>query len=245
MRFTVLTLFPKIIEAYLDEGVIGRAVSKGLVVVEATNIRDFATDKYRTVDDQPFGGGAGMVMKPEPIAAAFDAAGPADRRVLLAPSGRKFTQADAEAWAQLETVQLLCGRYEGIDQRVVDHYVDDVVSVGDYVLSGGELAALVVLDATLRLVPGVLGNSASARHESFSEGLLEHPHYTRPADWRGTAVPEVLLSGHHAKIDVWRRRESLRRTALTRPDLLRTAPLTAAEEGFLSSLELGWEDEES
>lgn len=239
MRFVVLTLFPDFIRAYAADGVLGRAVEQGVVTVEAVDIREHTTDKYRSVDDVPFGGGAGMVMKPEPVARAIEAAGPVARRVLLTPSGRAFTQADAVAWSKLDSLLLLCGRYEGVDGRIEDDFVDDAVSIGDYVLSGGELGALVVLDATMRLLPGVLGNAESLDHESYTEGLLEHPHYTRPADWRGRPVPEVLLSGHHARIADWRRRASLQRTARLRPDLLKTASLTPRDERIL--LELGFE----
>lgn len=239
MRFVVLTLFPDVVRAYAAVGVLGKAVERGAVEVEAVDIRDFTDDKYRSVDDEPFGGGAGMVMKPEPVARAIEAAGPVDRRVMLTPSGRPFTQADAVEWSKLDSLLLLCGRYEGIDQRIRDEYVDDAVSIGDYVLSGGELGALVVLDATMRLRPGVLGNADSLAHESYNEGLLEHPHYTRPADWRGKGVPDVLLSGHHARVAEWRRRASLQRTARLRPDLLKTASLTPQDERFLLDLESG------
>ena len=236
LRFTVLTLFPEIIDAYANAGVVGRAVRKGQLGVNALDLRSFSTDRYRSVDDTPFGGGAGMVMSPEPVAQAIEAAGPASRRILLSASARPFTQADAEAWAGADHIVLLCGRYEGIDARVTDRYMDDAVSIGDYVLSGGELAALVVLDAVARLVPGVLGNAKSAIHDSYSSGLLEHPHYTRPSVWRGEAVPSVLLSGHHARIAEWRRRASLQRTALLRPDLLNAVKLTASEQRALHDL---------
>lgn len=233
MRFVVLTLFPEVVTTYAATGVLGRAVEREQVAVEAVDIRDFTDDRYRSVDDEPFGGGAGMVMKPEPLARAIESAGPVERRVLLTASGRPFTQADAVAWSKLDSLLLICGRYEGVDQRIRDRYVDDAVSIGDYVLSGGELGALVVLDATMRLRPGVLGNAESLATESYNEGLLEHPHYTRPAEWRGVGVPEVLLSGHHARIAEWRRRASLRRTVRLRPDLLKSASLTPRDERFL------------
>lgn len=220
MRFTVLTLFPEIVHGYIASGVIGRAIRKGLLQVDTLDIREFTTDKHRSADDVPFGGGAGMVLKPEPVARAIEAAGPASRRVLLSASARPFKQADAESWADMDHLVLLCGRYEGVDARVTDRYMDDSVAIGDYVLSGGELGALVVMDATARLVPGVLGNAASAVDESYSSGLLEHPHFTRPAVWRGESVPEVLLSGHHARIAAWRHQASLQRTRALRPDLL-------------------------
>lgn len=229
MRFTVLTLFPEIVRGYVEHGVIGRAVRRGLLTVEAVDIRDYTTDRHRSADDVPFGGGAGMVLKAEPVARAIEAAGPASRRVLLSASARPFEQRDAEAWSGLDHVVLLCGRYEGVDARVTDRYMDDSVAIGDYVLSGGELGALVVMDATARLVPGVLGNAASAVDESYSSGLLEHPHFTRPAVWRGEAVPQVLLSGHHARIAQWRREASRQRTAALRPDLLAAADEAGAD----------------
>lgn len=238
MRFSVLTIFPEIIDTYGAVGMLGRAQARGLMELTAINIREHATNRHRSVDDVPFGGGAGMVMTPEPIARAFDVTPPVARRILLAPHGRPFRQADAEALAQLESVQLLCGRYEGIDERVIERYIDDVISLGDFVLTGGELAALAVVDATARLLPGVLGNAQSAAEESFSsEGLLEHPHYTRPATWRGEPIPEVLLSGHHARITAWRRAASIHRTLKHRPELLDSANLTAAERRSLSSEE--------
>jgi len=233
VRFTVATLFPDLITHYVSQGVIGRAVENDRVDVSTVDIREFTTDRYRTVDDVPFGGGAGMVLKPEPVAQAIESVGPVDRRILLTPSGRPFRQADAQAWSRLSSVLLVCGRYEGVDQRIRDEFVDDAVSIGDYVLSGGELGALVVLDATLRLVPGVLGNAESTREESYSDGLLEHPHYTRPAEWRGREVPEVLLSGHHARIAEWRRLASLKRTAQIRPDLINEASLTPVDKEYL------------
>ncbi len=244
-RVVVLTLFPDVVRTYASTGVIGRAVERGLATIDAVDIRDYTTDKHRSADDVPFGGGAGMVMKPEPVASAVEAVGPVDRRVFVTPSGRPFTQADAVAWSELDSLLLLCGRYEGVDERVVEAHFDDAVSIGDYVISGGELAALVIADATLRLVPGVLGNAESAEHESFSGGLLEHPHYTRPATWRGVEVPPVLLSGHHARIERWRREASLRRTAERRPDLLATAGLSAADREFVAALGADVESEVS
>lgn len=228
-RYTVLTLFPEIIRAYTEVGVVGRAVKRGLATVDTVDIRDFTDDRHRSVDDVPFGGGAGMVMKPEPVARAIEHVGQVDARILLTPSGRPFAQADARRWAACGSLLFLCGRYEGVDGRVAQRYIDDEVSIGDYVLSGGELAALVVIDAVMRLVPGVLGNAESAEHESFSSGLLEHPHYTRPAEWRGMAVPPVLLSGHHGQIETWRRAKALLRTARFRPDMLASVDLTVAE----------------
>ncbi|MBV72301.1 MAG: tRNA (guanosine(37)-N1)-methyltransferase TrmD [Myxococcales bacterium] len=235
MRFVVATLFPELVNNYVKQGVVGRAVNKGIVGVETIDIRSFSTNKHRTVDDIPFGGGAGMVLMPEPVAQAIESAGTMSRTVLLTPSGRQFRQADAEAWSQLDSILLVCGRYEGIDQRIRDDFVDDAISIGDYVLSGGELGALVVLDATLRLVPGVLGNAQSVQSESYSDSLLEHPHYTRPAQWRGRDVPQVLLSGHHGKIAEWRRLKALQRTAALRPDLLKEACLTRKEKAQLAN----------
>ena len=229
ISITVLTLFPELIENYIAFGVIGRASKNNVASVSAVDIRDFTEDKHRTVDDVPFGGGAGMVLKAEPLAKAMESVGATGHRVLLSPSGRPFTQADAIRWSSLDALTLVCGRYEGVDERFRQQYVDDVVSIGDYVLSGGELGALVVLDATLRFVPGVLGNRESLEQESFSDGLLEHPQYTRPASWRGWDVPEVLLSGHHQNIAQLRREASVNQTALHRPDLLDKAALTAAE----------------
>lgn len=244
-RYAVLTLFPSIIDAYTGVGVIGRAVREGRASVQAHDIRQFATGPYRGVDDVPFGGGAGMVMQPEPIARAIEAAGPVQRRVLLAAGGRPFRQADAEAWARLDSMLFLCGRYEGVDARIEAEYMDDVISIGDYVLSGGELPALVVIDAIMRLLPGVLGNAESAVEESYHGGLLEFPHYTRPAEWRGRPVPPVLLSGHHGKVAAWRRQRAIARTHALRPDLLASADLTAAEREFLLALKGGASTEKS
>lgn len=233
IHITVLTLFPELIENYVAYGVIGRACREGKTVINTVDIRDFSTDKHRTVDDLPFGGGAGMVLKAEPLALAMESVPSPGHRVLLAPSGRPFTQRDAVEWSSLDALTLVCGRYEGVDERFADEYIDDAVSIGDYVLSGGELGALVVLDAALRNVPGVLGNRESLDFESFSEGVLEHPQYTRPASWRGQGVPEVLLSGHHRRIEEWRRKTSLLRTFLNRRDLFDKADLTAKERNWL------------
>ena len=236
MQINVLTLFPELIENYVAYGVIGRACREGKACVETIDIRTFTDDKHRTVDDVPFGGGAGMVLKPEPLACAMDSLSMPGHRVLLAPSGRPFTQKDAVEWAKLDALTLICGRYEGVDQRFADAYVDETVSIGDYVLSGGELGALVALDASLRYVPGVLGNRESLDCESFADGLLEYPHYTRPSEWRGRSVPDVLLSGHHGRISDWRRKASLTRTLRTRPDLLKMAEITAEERCWLKNL---------
>ncbi len=218
-RAAILTLFPEMFPGPLGQSLAGRALAAGLWALETVNIRDFATDRHRSVDDTPFGGGAGMVMRPDLVDAAV--ASVADERPLiyLTPRGRPFRQDDARRLAAGPGVVLLCGRYEGIDQRVIEARGFDEISVGDYVLSGGELAAMVVLDAVLRLLPGVMGAPSSAEEESFSEPLLEYPHYTRPAEWQGQRVPEVLLSGHHAAIAAWRRAEAERITRLRRPDL--------------------------
>ena len=233
IRITVLTLFPELIENYVAYGVIGRACREGKALINTVDIRDFSADKHRTVDDLPFGGGAGMVLKPEPLALAMESVPAAGHRVLLTPSGRSFTQRDAVEWSKLDALTLVCGRYEGVDERFANEYIDDAVSIGDYVLSGGELGALVVLDAALRYVPGVLGNRESLDFESFSEGVLEHPQYTRPACWRGQDVPDVLLSGHHRRIEEWRRKTSLLRTFQNRRDLFDKADLTAEERTWL------------
>jgi len=233
LKFSILTIFPQVIREYASVGVLSRALQRDLIQLEAVDVREFTSNNYRSVDDSPFGGGAGMLMTPEPIAQAIEAQGPVDRRILLAPHGRPFDQALAQELAGLDSLLLLCGRYEGIDERVIESHIDEVVSLGDFVLTGGELAALSVMDATMRLLPGVLGNADSLRHESFAEGLLEHPHYTRPALWRGKAVPEVLLSGHHAHIEAWRRQASLQRTQRRRPELFGSAELDLAERQYL------------
>lgn len=222
MIFTVLTLFPSIFDSPLGESLIKKARDKGLLDFDIVNIRDFATDIHRTCDDAPFGGGAGMVMKPEPIRDAMDHVDKKrgrPRYVLLSPLGRRLDQEMAARFSRMDHLALLCGRYEGVDERILG-LVDEEVSIGDYVLSGGEAAALVVIDAVARLVPGVLGNEASPVDESFREGLLEYPQYTRPRMFLGMEVPEVLLSGNHEEIRRWRRKESIRRTILRRPDLM-------------------------
>ncbi len=219
----VLTLFPRMVQAPLEESILGKARAAGLVRVTVTDIRDFAEGKHRVTDDVPYGGGAGMVMKPEPLVAAIEKArekSPNARVVLLTPQGRPLTQRVAVELP--DELILVCGRYEGVDERVLE-WIDDEVSLGDFVLTGGELAALAIIDVKARMVPGVLGNSDSAVHETFSgEGLLEGPQYTRPPEFRGRKVPEVLLSGDHAKIAAWRRQQSLERTQQRRPDLLKT-----------------------
>jgi len=229
----VVTIFPQMIEPALAEGVIGRARARGLVEVKARDLRDYTSDKHRVVDDVAFGGGPGMVMKPEPIFRAVEeidaereAGKPegtvAERAVILmTPQGRPFSHAEALRFSRMARVIVLCGRYEGIDERVADALVTDEISIGDYVLTGGELPALVVIDAMVRLVPGVVGDDQSVANDSFVEGLLDFPHYTRPADFRGMKVPDVLLSGHHKEIDRWRREQQRLRTETRRPDLLK------------------------
>lgn len=216
---SVLTLFPEMFPGPLALSLAGRALAAGVWSLQAVNIRDFATDRHRTVDDTPFGGGAGMVMRPDVVDAAMASVADGRPVVFLTPRGRPLRQADAQRYAAGPGVVLLSGRYEGIDQRVIEAHGMEEISIGDYVLSGGELPALVLLDAVVRLLPGVMGAAESATEESFSEQLLEYPHYTRPADWQGRRVPEVLLSGHHAAIAAWRRAEAERITRERRPDL--------------------------
>ncbi|MGE5183682.1 MAG: tRNA (guanosine(37)-N1)-methyltransferase TrmD, partial [Acidobacteriota bacterium] len=220
MRFTVVTILPELIEPSLAAGVVGRAREAGVIEVATINPRDFTHDKHRSVDDTPYGGGPGMVMKPEPLLAAIGHAGQG-HRVLLSPAGKPLTQARVTELAQLAHVILVCGRYEGIDERAIELGIDEELSLGDYVLSGGELGALVVIDACARLVPGVLGEPTSADDESHSAGLLEYPQYTRPAELEGRAVPPVLVSGNHAAIAAWRRQQAMQRTAARRPELWR------------------------
>jgi tRNA (guanine37-N1)-methyltransferase len=261
MRFDILTIFPAFFDGFLTHGVVRRALENGIVQCERHDLRDFTSDRHRTVDDRPFGGGEGMVLKPEPLAAAIDSLGMSakaerDRTresvILLSAQGEPFTQAVARELAGLERVVLICGRYEGVDERVNTLFCDRELSIGDYVLTGGELAAAIVMDATTRLLPGVLGNEASSAYESFgvadagaseegeaprsthgSGGLLDYPHYTRPAEFRGLAVPEVLCGGDHAAIRKWRREQALLKTMHNRPDLLKNADLSAADRRFL------------
>ncbi len=242
LHFEVLTLFPGILDGPLNESILKRGREKGLLNVTVRNIRDFTEDKHKTADDSPYGGGAGMVLKPEPIFKAFEklrADYPREEflTILLSPQGRLFHQKRAEELSgEKRRIVLLCGHYEAVDERVIDALVDEELSVGDYVLTGGELAALVVIDAAARLLPGVLGDEESAYRDSFGEGLLDHPHYTRPAEYRNMKVPDVLLSGNHAEIEKWRRREALRATLLKRPELLDTAELTEEDKEILKLL---------
>jgi tRNA (guanine37-N1)-methyltransferase len=220
MRIDIVTLFPDMLRGFLEQSMMRRAVQRGAVEFGYTNPRDFATDIHRTTDDRPYGGGPGMVMKPEPLVAALEAIrGPDSRVIFLSPQGRPFRQTDAERLALLPHLIFLCGHYEGVDERVVETCVDEEISIGDYILTNGALAAAVVIDATVRLLPGVLGGEGAAAAESFSSGLLDHPHYTRPEDFRGQRVPDILLSGDHAAIAAWRHQQALARTRERRPDL--------------------------
>jgi len=241
MHIDILTLFPNMFAGPFGESIIKRALERGLVSIATHNIRDWATDRHRTTDDYPYGGGAGMVMKPEPLFAAVEAVlvgvEPGSVPVImLTPQGRLFCQPVADELAHHERLLLICGHYEGVDERVRAHLVTDEISIGDYVLTGGELAAMVVVDVVVRRLPGVLGSEESAQFESHEGGLLEHPHYTRPPEFRGWKVPEVLLSGNHAQIARWRREQSLRRTLERRPDLLEKAALSPEERRFIDSL---------
>ena len=249
MRFEVFTLFPEVFEPYLQASILQRARQNGLVEVHLHNIRDWATDRHHVTDDEPYGGGGGMVMKPEPIFKAVEGvlgSPPACPVILLTPQGRLFTHAVAQELAaralgpheegKAPRLALLCGRYEGIDERVREHLVSDQISIGDYVLSGGELPALVLIDAITRLIPGALGDPDGAWDDSHASGLLEYPHYTRPPEFRGWRVPDILLSGDHARIARWRREQALRRTWERRPDLLASAPLSPSDLKYLQTL---------
>lgn len=231
MRFETLSVFPEVFAPYLDASIMGRAQRAGILDFAAHDLRDWTHDRHRTVDDAPFGGGQGMLMKPAPIfeaVEALSAEGPRPHVVFFSPCGRRYDQSCAEALSHEERVLLVCGRYEGMDERAYEP-ADDVFSLGDYVLTGGELAAMVVIDSVVRLLPGALGDAMSAKDESFSDGLLEYAQYTRPASYRGMDVPEVLLGGDHAKVDAWRRRSAVERTARWRPDLIEGADLTPDE----------------
>ena len=233
MQFYIMTLFPEMVMQGLSTSIIGRAVNKGLLSIEAVNIRDYAFNKHNSVDDYPYGGGAGMLMQAEPVYQCYRALeekmNKKPRVVYLSPQGKTFNQTMAEEFAQEEELVLLCGHYEGIDERVLEEIVTDYVSIGDYVLTGGELPAMIMVDAISRLVPGVLHNDVSAEFESFQDTLLEYPQYSRPEMWHDKKVPEVLMSGHHANIEKWRREQSVIRTARNRPDLLEKAELTEKE----------------
>ena len=227
MHFDILTLFPEMFQGPFSESILKRAQEEGLLSIALHNIRDATTDKHHVVDDYPYGGGAGMVMKPEPIFSAVEAVYQSGPIILLTPQGRLFNQQIAHTLALEPRVTLICGHYEGIDERVREHLATDELSIGDYVLTGGELAAMVIVDAISRLIPGVLGGSESIQEESHSGNLLEYPHYTRPPEFRGWRVPDILLSGNHAQIARWRRKESLRRTRERRPDLFAKLDLSS------------------
>ena len=233
MQFYIMTLFPEMVMQGLSTSIIGRAVNKGLLSIEAVNIRDYAFNKHNSVDDYPYGGGAGMLMQAEPVYQCYRALeekmNKKPRVVYLSPQGKTFNQTMAEEFAQEEELVFLCGHYEGIDERVLEEIVTDYVSIGDYVLTGGELPAMIMVDAISRLVPGVLHNDVSAEFESFQDNLLEYPQYSRPEMWHDKKVPEVLMSGHHANIEKWCREQSVIRTARNRPDLLEKAELTEKE----------------
>jgi len=238
MRFDILTLFPAMLEGPLQASILGKAVGKGVITVNLHNLRDWAEGRHQVTDDTPYGGGDGMVMKVDPVALALadlKKQSPRSRVLLMSPQGKPFRQADAERYGRESGLVFVCGRYEGYDERIRS-LVDEEVSLGDFVLTGGELAAAVVLDATARLVPGVLGAPGSALTDSFSDGLLEYPQYTRPAEFNGVCVPEILLSGNHQAIAKWRRCEQLRRTLERRPELLEEAPLTDDDRRFLEEL---------
>lgn len=240
MRFDVFTLFPSIFPPYFEVSILQKAISNGLIQVGVHNIRDWTFDKHHVTDDTPYGGGGGMVMKAEPIFTAVEdvlGAPPTCPVILMSPQGRPFTQKIAEELSSLEHIALLCGRYEGIDERVREHLVTDQLSIGDFVVTGGELPALMVIDAVTRFIPGALGDPTGASDDSFASGLLEYPHYTKPEEYRGWRVPDILLSGHHANIEKWRRQESLKRTYFQRPDLLKKLELTHEDQKFLEILE--------
>ncbi|KRM13105.1 tRNA (guanosine(37)-N1)-methyltransferase TrmD [Paucilactobacillus suebicus] len=250
MRIDILSLFPEMFKGPLTESILGKATEKGLLDVNVTDFREYTTDKQRHVDDAPYGGGAGMLLQAQPIFDAFDAINketdpemPKGRVILLDPAGKRFDQRLANDLAQEEHLTFICGHYEGYDERI-RNLVTDEVSLGDFVLTGGELAAMVMIDATVRFIPGVLGNHDSASGDSFSNGLLEYPQYTRPADFRGMKVPDVLLSGNHQLIRQWRSKESLRRTLHRRPDLLDKIKLTAEQRHLLSDIKIEEDDTE-
>ena len=240
MKFDIVTIFPRMIDAGVAEGVVGRGIASGLIDLQVHDLREFTADRHRSVDDVPYGGGPGMVMKPEPLVRAIEKVratrGDPDAVIVTSPQGRAFTQREAERLAGLGHVALLCGRYEGVDERALTLVGAEELSIGDYVVSGGELAALVMVDAVSRLVPGVVGDEQSVAEDSFSRGLLDYPHYTRPAEFGGLKVPDVLLSGHHAEVRRWRKKEALARTLARRPELLENASLDDEERAMLDEL---------
>ena len=238
MKIHVLSLFPPMFEGVFGSSILKKAQDKGAVELAVTDIREYSENKHKQVDDYPYGGGAGMVLKPEPMFNAVEAIteGRKPRVILMCPQGERFTQKKAEELAKEEDLVFLCGHYEGYDERIREHLVTDEISIGDFVLTGGELAAMTVIDAVVRLLPGVLGQEDSHIQDSFSTGLLEHPHYTRPADFRGMKVPDVLLSGNHAKIEEWREEQSLKRTVTRRPDLFGTYELSPKQQKLLEKI---------
>lgn len=240
MKFDVVTIFPRMVEAVLAEGVVSRGIANGALDVKVHDLRDHTTDRHRSVDDEPYGGGPGMVMKPEPLVRAVEEIrarrGTPDAVILLTPQGRRFTQAEAARLSGLSHLVLLCGRYEGMDERVAALVGAEELSLGDFVVSGGELPALIVMDAIARLVPGVVGDEQSVAEDSFSRGLLDYPHYTRPAEFAGLKVPDVLLSGHHAIVRRWRRKEALARTLDRRPELIEQADLDDEDRALLEEI---------
>lgn len=238
MKIHVLSLFPEMFEGVFGSSILKKAQEKGAVELAVSDIRSYSENKHKQVDDYPYGGGAGMVLKPEPMFQAVEAIteGRKPRVILMCPQGERFTQKKAEELALEEDLVFLCGHYEGYDERIREHLITDEISIGDFVLTGGELAAMTVIDAVVRLIPGVLGQADSHIQDSFSTGLLEHPHYTRPAEFRGMKVPDVLMSGNHAKIEEWRMKESLKRTYLRRPDLLETYELSKAQQKMLEEI---------
>ena len=249
MNFHVLTLFPEMIEQGMHTSIIGRAIAGGYLSIDAINIRDYAFNKHQKVDDYPYGGGAGMLMQAEPVYLAYESVqkklGYRPRVVYLTPQGEVFHQTRAKELAKEKDLVFLCGHYEGIDERVLDEIVTDYVSIGDYVLTGGELPAMVMMDSISRMVPGVLSNQESGETESFAENLLEYPQYSRPEEWHGQKVPPVLLSGHHANIEAWRREQSILRTAKRRPDLLKKADLTNKEWSQIRQWKKEWKAAET
>jgi tRNA (guanine37-N1)-methyltransferase len=246
VKVSIVTVFPAMVEGPLAEGIVGRAIARGLIDLRVHDLRDFTSDRHRVVDDVPFGGGPGMLLKPEPLFTAVDRIradrGTPSAVILTSPDGERLTHGIAERLSRLDHLVILCGRYEGVDERVRQHLATEEISIGDYVLSGGELPALVIVDAVARFVPGVVGDETSVARDTFARGLLDFPQYTRPAEFRGHAVPPVLLSGHHAEIERWRRREALMRTAERRPDLLEAARrrgLDPEDEALLDELKSG------
>jgi tRNA (guanine37-N1)-methyltransferase len=243
MRFDVFSLLPDVMRPYLEASILGRAQTEGLIEIRLHDIRQYATDRHRTTDDEPYGGGGGMIMKPEPIFSAVESVLGADLDstpiILLTPQGRTLDQAKAASLAQKSRLALIAGRYEGVDERVREHLATEEISIGDYVLTGGEIPAMIIVDAVARLIPGVLGDPSASANDSHASGLLEGPHYTRPAEFRGWTVPEILLSGNHAQVAAWRRRESLRRTFEQRPEMLSQIDLSVQDLEFLRSL--GWQ----